>query len=358
MLASSIPLRFQLAWAQNAGGSFIRTVPVTSQIGVNAGFASYNDGFVPDNFTQIAAGGVPPFGQDMNGVLNETTSWDIWYQAGAPIPYDATFSTARSGYPKGAALASSILAGAQWYSTVDNNTTNPDDPSTSANWARVGLPAGTPLQQLTSTMPPGFVAMNALTIGNASSGAGYASADALFLFCFNWLNLSNLQLLNSAGTPIARGANPTTDFAGNNRLTLPNGKGITMVGADTMGGAASAFLSGAPVTSGNTITPGSIIGETLHTLITSELASHTHNGSGTTGTDSPDHTHQYTTFTGPTVGGGGAFGAVSTTAAANTGGASVRHAHPFSFTTDGGTGGNTGHNTVQRSMIVYWGQKL
>lgn len=351
MLASSIPLRFQLAWAQNAGGSFIRTVPVTSQIGVNAGFASYNDGFVPDNFTQIAAGGVPPFGQDMNGVLNETTTWDQWYQAGAPIPFDSTFATAIGGYPKGAKLASAILAGADWYSTADNNTTNPDDPSTSANWARVGLPAGTPLQQLTSTVPPGFVAMNALTIGNASSGAGYASADALFLFCFNWLNISNLQLLNSAGSPIARGANPTSDFAANNRLTLPNGKGITMVGADTMGGSASTFLNGVPITSGNTTTPGSIIGETLHTLTLAEIA----NGISSSGSMSGSMSgvtgnNVILSGSGSGVGGGGAFG-VSGSA-----GVSVSGSVSGSVTATN-TGGGA-HNNQQRSMIVYWGQKL
>lgn len=352
MLASSIPLRFQLAWAQNAGGSFIRTVPVTSQIGVNAGFASYNDGFVPDNFTQIAAGGVPPFGQDMNGVLNETTSWDVWYQAGGPIPYDATFSTAQTGYPKGAKLASAILAGADWYSTADNNATNPDDPSTSTNWARVGIPVGAPLALLTSTMPPGFVAMNALTIGNAASGAGYASADALFLFCFNWLNLSNLQLLNSAGTPIARGANPTTDFAGNNRLTLPNGKGLSLIGADTMGGSASTFLAGAPITTGNTSTPGSIIGETLHQLLIAELASHAHADFLT----DPTHFHGIIagTFQNTPVGGGSNAQPFINTGTANN---SASKATGVTLT-NVNAGSDTAHNTVQRSMIVYWGQKL
>lgn len=354
MLASAIPLRFQIPWAKNAGGSFIRTVPVASQIGVNAGFASYNDGFVPDNFTQIAAGGVPPFGQDMNGVLNETTTWDQWYQAGAPIPFDATFASAIGGYPKGAKLASAILAGADWYSTADNNATNPDDPSTSANWARVGLPTGTPLQQLTATMPPGFVAMNALSIGNAASNAGYASADAVFLFVFNWLSFPNSQcvLLNSAGVPIARGATPWADFAANNQLTLPNGKGITFVGADTMGGSASTFLSGAPIISGNATTPGSVIGETLHQLITAELAAHTH---ASTLSD-PTHSHLVSgAFQNTPVGGGSnaqpliSTGTLGDSTNAVTTGITLNNVS---------AGSGTAHNTVQRSMIVYWGQKL
>jgi hypothetical protein len=63
---------------------------------------------------------------------------------------------------------------------------------------------------------------------------------------------------------------------------------------------------------------------------------HLHSGSGTTGTDYPDHSHGYDRGVVPSSStGGGAFGVVGTNAAANTGGASARHQHAFSFTTGG-----------------------
>jgi hypothetical protein len=83
MLAANPPLKFSKIWGQNAGGPFIRPIPVDSQIGINAGFASLNDGFPPLTMTPIAAGGVPPFGQDMNGILNQITEIQQWQQAEA-----------------------------------------------------------------------------------------------------------------------------------------------------------------------------------------------------------------------------------------------------------------------------------
>jgi hypothetical protein len=167
MQRSASPTKFLRAWAKNAGGGFIRTVPVASQIGIQDGAASYNDGFVPDNFTLIAAGGVPPFGQDMNGVLNETTTWDQWYQAAAPIYFDSAFAAGIGGYPQCAIVQSAIVPGDFWLSTADNNTTDPDSVS-AANWVPDpgSIAPGTPVPSFSSTVPFGFVAANTLTIGN------------------------------------------------------------------------------------------------------------------------------------------------------------------------------------------------
>lgn len=358
MLAAAIPLRFTLAFAQNAAGAFVRTVPVGSQIGIQDGAASFNDGFVPDNFTALAGGGVPPFGQDFNGILKITTTWDQWYQAGGPIAFDATFSTAIGGYPKGAKVDSAIVAGAQWYSIVDANTTDPDDPLTSSGWTRVGIPVGAPMALFGT--PPGFVAMNALTIGNAASGAGYASADSLFLFVRNWLDFSNTQcpILTSAGAASTRGANAVADFNANKRLTLPNGKGLGMIGVDTMAGSASTFLAGVPVTIGNTTTPGSILGESLHALSSGENALHTHaNAPADSG-----HGHAATTLNGAVVlsnaGGAQEFTTGSRGQVAVTQGFSINTGFASIVANNASSGSGTAHNTVHRSMGVYWGQKL
>lgn len=139
MLASQIPAnKFPLAFGQNAGGAYIRSIPVTSQIGIQNGAASLNDGFPPLTFIPTGAGGVPPYGQDMNGILNEISLWSQWLQAGGVfIPYDPAFSSAIGGYPKGAILASAS-AGSIWVSTADNNTTDPD--TGGSGWTGIILP--------------------------------------------------------------------------------------------------------------------------------------------------------------------------------------------------------------------------
>lgn len=353
MLRSAIPLRFSLPFAKNAAGAFIRTVPVTSQIGIQDGAASFNDGFVPDNFTALAGGGVPPFGQDFNGILNITTTWDVWYQAGAPITYDSTFSTAQGGYPQGAVLDSAVVLGAQWYSLVDSNTTNPDDPLTSANWARVGIPVGQPTPFIGS-VPAGFASMNGLTIGSGASGSTLADASTLFLYCYNWLQFSNTQcpIFTSAGSPTTRGANAVADFNANKRLQTLIGQGLSMIGVDQ----GSSFLSSVPVISGNTTTPGSVYGENLHTLASSEVPATAI--SATTGTESAGHTHPYLAYQnggGPAGIGTGGVAQVIIQNSVSTGTESALHNHAVSGSVSGGGGS---HNTVHRTMGVNWGQKL
>ena len=130
MQSSQLPNKFQIPWANAAGGSFIRAVPQASQIGVVDGAASLTDGFPPLNFLPVGTGGVPPFGQDMNGILNQITLWQRWQAAGGNVSWDSAFSSAVGGYPIGAVLTSAT-AGVLWLNTVENNATNPDSTSAS-----------------------------------------------------------------------------------------------------------------------------------------------------------------------------------------------------------------------------------
>lgn len=125
MLASSIPPKFTVPFGNNAGPGFIRTIPLGSQIGITDGAASLNDGFVPLNMLPVSAGGVPPFGQDMNGVLKQITQWDQWTATGGAPQFDAAFASAIGGYPLGAVVESST-PGYLYLSIVDNNTVNPN----------------------------------------------------------------------------------------------------------------------------------------------------------------------------------------------------------------------------------------
>ena len=359
MLVGSIPVKTSVVWAQSAGGAYIRTVPIPSQIGVQDGAASYTDGFPPDCFTPTSGGGVPPFGQDMNGALNEVTAWLQWMEAGAPVFYDSAFSTAVGGYPKGSRLPSAILPGLTWLSTADSNTTDPDS-SSAANWIQDPgqVQTGTPMPCLTATAIPGYVPANTNTIGNASSnGTNRANADTLFLFRFLWsLPASVCPIFTSGGAPSTRGATATADFAANKAIATPDMRGAGLVGVDTMGGPATTRLSGVPVTSGSATVPGSIIGENFHVLTSTEVPATAF--ATNTGVESVPHTHQYNaTPTASPVGGGysGTGNIANPIVVTNTGGESVTHTHSVTGAISGGGGS---HNNVPLDNAVYWNLKL
>lgn len=142
MQASDIPGKLPVPFGNAAGGSFIRAIPVASQIGISDGAASLTDGFPPLTFQPIASGGIPVNGRDMNGILFEISGWTRWVAAGGPITFDSGFSTLIGGYPKGAVLKSTATDAGFWVSLIDNNTANPD--STPANWLPLApVPAST-----------------------------------------------------------------------------------------------------------------------------------------------------------------------------------------------------------------------
>ena len=139
MQASSIPAKFPMPFAQTG---LRNVIPTPSQVGAVNGAASLSDGFPPINFTPVADGGVPPFGKDMNGILYAISVWTQWANAGAPVTFDAAFSTAIGGYPAGAWLTSAA-GGTWWLSLVDNNTSNPD--AGGANWRLISFGQCAPL---------------------------------------------------------------------------------------------------------------------------------------------------------------------------------------------------------------------
>lgn len=131
MQDSSVPSKIQIPWANSAGSANIRTVPLASQLGIQPGAASFTDGFVPLNFVPVTAGGVPPFGQDFNGILQIVTQWLQWGNAGGAVRYDAGFVSAVGGYPIGATLMSNS-GHAIFESLIDNNSGDPN--AGAVNW--------------------------------------------------------------------------------------------------------------------------------------------------------------------------------------------------------------------------------
>jgi len=100
-------------------------IPVPSQIATTVNAASFTDGFPPSTMTPEASGGLPFFGQDMNGILYMITAYCANFAAGALSSYNSTLSSDISGYPAGAVLVNANGTGA-WISLVDGNTVDPD----------------------------------------------------------------------------------------------------------------------------------------------------------------------------------------------------------------------------------------
>jgi hypothetical protein len=254
----------------------------------------------------------------------------------------------------------------------------------------------------------GAVRLNGRTIGNAASGATErANADTEDLFTFIYDNLANGQAAVSGG----RGASAAADYAANKTIALPDWRGTGPRGFADMGNTASTNLDAAPVVTGSTILPGSILGANTHVLLTAESPAHTH-GAGSFAADSNGaHTHTGTTDSGGahthtvdiasgqgshthTTGSGtstlmkfvGATGDFGTSAGSNlasgaaienatlpamTGTANSNGSHTHTFTTgsngahthtisgtSGSTGGDGAHNNVARDGLCTWFIKL
>ncbi len=166
MRAIDLPGKVPSIFAKSAGAGYTRPIPLTSQIGIIDGAASYPDGFPPKNFQAAIAGGVPPFGQDVNGILSALSGMALWYSASGPILYDAAFQATIGGYPQGTILASATF-GNFWLSTADNNTTDPD--TGGAGWFGFSL---LPLSQnITGN------AATATTATTAGAISGFVSAE-------------------------------------------------------------------------------------------------------------------------------------------------------------------------------------
>lgn len=129
MSASSlvVPLLIYRPFGADAANPTYLNIPIpdASQIGITINAASFADGFPPTTMTPEATGGLPFFGQDMNGILWMVSAYCANFAAGALPIYNATLATNILGYPLGVVLVNTNGNGL-WVNVVDGNTTNPD----------------------------------------------------------------------------------------------------------------------------------------------------------------------------------------------------------------------------------------
>ncbi|CAI1773314.1 Uncharacterised protein [Serratia fonticola] len=174
MQSSSSPKKIPLPFASEGDK---REIPIP--INPIPGAASYTDGFPPLTRLALSAGGIPPSGFDFNGVLNDITSAIRWANAGMGYTYDSAFSTAVSGYPKGAKLTKLSLDGV-WLNTIEGNVSNPD--TGGSGW--VDMTAGRLINVRTFvatsiyTPTPGTKYVVVEVVGGGGAGGGAAATGA------------------------------------------------------------------------------------------------------------------------------------------------------------------------------------
>jgi hypothetical protein len=103
------------------------------------GNAGYDQGFPAINMTAKEAGGIPPFGQDFNGILFSITEILRYIQAGGLPTFSSSLAAAAGGYGKGAVVVSddgTLL----YFNTVNGNTSNPN--SGGSGWSTVKFSFG------------------------------------------------------------------------------------------------------------------------------------------------------------------------------------------------------------------------
>lgn len=110
-------------FAQDAPPSAVDPIPESRAPSDPLEKATWTQGFPGLTMIPLAAGGIPPRGQDVNGVLKAISEHVAFQGGGGQYRWSAEYVAAKGGYEKGAVIQSDD--GLRSYvSVVDNNTDN------------------------------------------------------------------------------------------------------------------------------------------------------------------------------------------------------------------------------------------
>ncbi|WP_140183184.1 hypothetical protein [Providencia stuartii] len=85
--------------------------------------ATWDTGFGQITMIPVAAGGLPPKGQDFNGIFNQISENVVYLSKGGRFKFSADYAASIEGYPKGAILQSDDEK-KEYQSIIDNNKVN------------------------------------------------------------------------------------------------------------------------------------------------------------------------------------------------------------------------------------------
>ncbi|MEY1236129.1 phage tail protein [Providencia manganoxydans] len=98
-------------------------IPENYSSSMESNQATWDQGFGQITMIPVAAGGLPPKGQDFNGIFNQISENVVYLSKGGRFKFSADYAAAINGYPKGAILQSDDEK-KEYQSLVDNNKVN------------------------------------------------------------------------------------------------------------------------------------------------------------------------------------------------------------------------------------------
>jgi hypothetical protein len=193
-MSISEPDKITTPWASTGSKN-----PIPANSNNTTGAAGFDKGFPDITMTPEEAGGIPPAGQDFNGILYQITDILRYMQAGGQATFSSALSTAIGGYPVGALVLSND--GTNIYkNNVSGNTNNPNTVqtgwsvvdiglkellATSSGSDYIGMVTGTLTDYLAKQrgidprLPPyNYKPTNSLAVRSASLNAAFADANS------------------------------------------------------------------------------------------------------------------------------------------------------------------------------------
>lgn len=98
-------------------------IPEKYETSMESNQATWDQGFGQITMLPVSAGGLPPKGQDFNGILNQMCETIVHISKGGVFKFSVDYATAINGYPKGAILQSEDER-KYYQSLIDNNKVN------------------------------------------------------------------------------------------------------------------------------------------------------------------------------------------------------------------------------------------
>lgn len=113
-------------------------IPENYETSMDSNQATWDQGFGQITMLPVTAGGLPPKGQDFNGILNQISESIVYQSQGGRFKFSPEYAESIGGYPKGAILQSDDEK-KEYQSLIDNNKVNFNTESNiSAFWELVG----------------------------------------------------------------------------------------------------------------------------------------------------------------------------------------------------------------------------
>ncbi len=128
-------------------------IPENYETSMESNQATWDQGFSQITMLPVAAGGLPPKGQDFNGIFNQISENIVYLSQGGRFKFSAEYAEAIGGYPKGAILQSDDEK-KEYLSLIDNNKVDFNTATDiSASWKLVNT--DDLLAQIASKQPKG-----------------------------------------------------------------------------------------------------------------------------------------------------------------------------------------------------------